>query len=142
MTKGEHFNVDNFKCVNHPFSDVFVKKPRGGLIFMVKLDVMQYITDINRDTPDHIIVSFHGGHKVFTSYIPPSDSLYYSDTCFTGIPNTFFNDDGSSVIIGGGDLNCRVGNVTQKLPLLGASYRPNVDNEVNAHGRLLRKICN
>ena len=29
MTIGQNFNVDRFKCINHPFSDVFVKKPRG-----------------------------------------------------------------------------------------------------------------
>ena len=140
MTKGEEFNVDNFKCVNHPFSDVLVRKPRGGLTCMIKLEIMQYITDIDCDTPDHIVVKFHGGHKVFASYIPPSDSLYYSDICFTSIPNTFSNENGSCVI-GGGDLNSRVGDVTQTLPLLGSSYRTNVDKEVNAHGKLLRKIC-
>ena len=72
---------------------------------MVKLDFVQYITDINLDTLDHIIIKFHGGHKIFSSYIPPSNSLYYTDTCFTSIPNVFFDDSGAHVIIGGGDLN-------------------------------------
>ena len=142
MTVGQPFKVDRFKCINHPFSDVFAKKARGGLACMVKLDFMQFVTEINRDTPDHMILSFHGGHKVFASYIPPSDSLFYTDTCFTSIPNAFFNDDGSCVIIGGGDLNSRVGNITQKLPLMGARYRTNVDKELNAHGKLLKRICN
>ena len=141
MTMGQKFDVNNFKCVNHPFSDVFSKKPRGGLICMVKFEIVQYITKINCDTPDHIVVDFHGGHKIFSSYIPPSDSLYYDDTCFTGIPNTFHHNDDSRVIIGGGDLNCRIGDITQNVPILGASYRPNIDTEVNVHGKMLRNIC-
>ena len=141
MTVGQKFNVNNFKCVNHPFSDVFSKKPRGGITCMIKLDIVQYITEINRDTPDHIVVDFHGGHKIFSSYIPPSDSLYYNDTCFTGIPNAFLHNDDSRVILGGGDFNCRVGDINQKIPILGASYRPNVDAEVNVHGKMLRNIC-
>ena len=142
MTKEENFEVNNFKSIKHPFSDVLVKKPRGGLMCLVKFNLMQYITDVNRENPDHIVLTFHGGHKIFGSYIPPIDSLYYNDSCLTHVPNTFFNDDGSSVIIGGGDLNSRFGNIKQNIPVLGANYRPNVDKEVNAHGRFLKKICN
>ena len=142
MTKGQAFKIHNFKCINHPFSDAMVKKPRGGMTCMVKHKYMQYVTRIDRDTPDNINVRFHGGHTIFGSYIPPVDSLYYNDICFTHIPNTFRSSEKGCVVIGGGDLNSRVGNVTQKLPLLGAKYRPNVDATINSHGRLLRKICN
>ena len=48
MTKEEKFEVDNFKSIKHPFSDVLVRKPRGGLMCLVKYDLMQYITDVNR----------------------------------------------------------------------------------------------
>lgn len=141
MTKGENFDIENFKCINHPFSDVLGSKPRGGVMCMIKDDYMQYVTKINRDIPDNIVITFHGGHTIFGSYIPPSDSIYYNETCFASIPNIFQNDDGSRVILGGGDLNSRVGNIVQTLPLLGASYRPNVDKMANTHGKLFKKIC-
>ena len=109
---------------------------------LIKNDIMQYVTKVDREVPDNIIVTIHGGNTIFGLYIPPSDSIYYSDTCFTSIPNIFHNVDGSHVVIGGGDLNSRVGNVTQTLPLMGATYRSNIDKVVNTHGKLLKKICN
>ena len=142
MTKGEDFSIDHFKCVNNPFSDVLVKKPRGGLTCLIKHELMQHVTKIDKDIPDNIVVKFRGGHVVFGSYIPPSDSIYYEDACFTNIPNVFANSKNSVVIIGGGDLNSRVGDITQKVPILSAKYRANVDTVTNAHGKLLRKICN
>ena len=142
MTKGEKFSLDDFKCFNHPFTDVLGSKPRGGLMCMIKHEFMQYVTKIDRDNPDNIIVTLQGGSTIFGLYIPPSDSIYYNDKCFTTVPNIFQNDDGSRVIIGGGDMNSRVGNISQSLPLLGARYRPNVDQVVNSHGKMLKKICN
>ena len=47
----------------------------------------------------------------------------------------------SHIIIGGGDLNARVGNITQKLPFTNCKYRENADGTVNDYGRILRKIC-
>ena len=112
------------------------KKTRGGIMCLKRFDLMQNITDINCENPDHITITFRAGHKIFSSYIPPVESLYYNDTCFTNIPNTFFNDDDSSVIIGGGDFNSRVRNLKQKLPVMDAKYRPNIDLEINTHGRM------
>ena len=129
MTKGQCFQVKKFNCVNHPFLEVFDKKPRGGLTCMIKYEFMQYVTKINRDIPDCIKVIFHGGHEIFGSYIPPSDSLYFSETCFAHIPNFFSKkkSKSSSIVIGGGDLNSRVGDLKQCVPLLSAKYRPNID---------------
>ena len=47
----------------------------------------------------------------------------------------------SHIIIGGGDLNARVGNITQKLPFTNCKYRENADVTVNDYGRILRRIC-
>ena len=141
MTKGEKFDIEDFKCITHPFSDVLGSKPRGGMMCLIKLDCLQYVTDVNLETEENIVITFHGGHKVFSSYIPPSDSIYYNDICFTSIPNVFQNNGGSRVVIGGGDFNSRVGNVSQSLPLLAAKYRDNVDKIINAHGKMLKKIC-
>ena len=44
------------------------------------------------------------------------------------------------IVIGGGDMNCRVGDVTQVLPS-NCKYRKNPDSVTNSHGRSLRKIC-
>ena len=46
-----------------------------------------------------------------------------------------------SIFIGGGDMNSRVGDIKQKIPLSNAFYRINPDNLVNAHGRMLKKVC-
>ena len=109
---------------------------------MIRLELLQYVTEVSTDAVETIVVTFRGGHKIFGSYIPPVDSIYYDDTSFTSIPNIFRHDDQRHVIIGGGDLNSRVGDVKQKLPVLDAKYRPNVDTHVNTHGRSLKRICN
>ena len=142
MTKGQSFKIQNFKCFNHPYSDVLGSKPRGGMLCMIKESCLQHVNKVDRDTPETIILTLHGGHKIFGLYIPPSDSLYYDDTLFTNISNIFQQNCENRVIIGGGDLNCRVGNIKRTLPLLRAKYRPNVDTFVNSHGKMLEKICN
>ena len=55
----------------------------------------------------------------------------------------FYPKDSEKLIIGGGgggDLNARVGNISQKLPA-NCSYRKNIDNVINDHGKILRDIC-
>ena len=69
--------------------------------------------------------------SLYTSYI----CIFVPVLSFTCIPNMFFNTEESSrAVIGGGDFNCRVGNITQRIPMMGASYRPNVDAETNERG--------
>ena len=87
MTKGQCFDIQNFECFNHPFSDVLGSKPRGGMMCMIKNNYMQYITKVDRNTPDNIILTFRGGHTIFGSYIPPTDSIYYEDSAFTSVSN-------------------------------------------------------
>ena len=140
MRKGQSFKVDNFKCSNHPSTDALGSKARGGIMCMIKTEFVQHVIDVKLDTTETIIVTFRGGHKIFGTYIPPVSSVYYEETSFTCIPNIFVHDDQNHVIIGGGDLNSRVGDIKQKLPLSNAQYRPNVDTQINSHGKLL-KIC-
>ena len=141
MTKGQKLDVKNFKCFDNPFSEVFVQRPRGGITCLIRTDCMQFVLKVDRSVPDNIFVRMVGGHTIFGTYIPPVDSPYYNDVCFTSIPNAFHGDDNKKVIIGGGDLNCRVGDISQSLPLLGCHYRANADREVNSHGRFLKKVC-
>ena len=75
MTKGEKFDLEGFKCFNHPFSDVLASKPREGLMCLIKQEFMQYVMEVNRDNPDIIVVNLHGGNTIFGIYIPPSDSI-------------------------------------------------------------------
>ena len=45
------------------------------------------------------------------------------------------------IVIGGGDINCRIGNLLQKSR--GKyKYRDNPDTETNSHGVFLVDICN
>ena len=49
--------------------------------------------------------------------------------------------DKKNVLMGGGDLNARVGDVVLKLPKRKYFYRPNPDTVVNSHGIEITRIC-
>ena len=44
-------------------------------------------------------------------------------------------------LLGGGDFNSRVGDVSHVPPLSGARYRKNPDVNVNSHGKMVKKVC-
>ena len=71
--------------------------------------------------------------------IPPVDSRYYRDEQFTDAANMFNPVDADTDVMGGGDINCRVGNMRSSVK--GVKYNPNPDKVTNSHGQLLRKIC-
>ena len=70
---------------------------------------MPYALNVDRSFDNHILVTLKEGHRVFGSYIPPSDSIYYKDEYFYGIPAFLTPIDNDRVFIGGGDMNSRVG---------------------------------
>ena len=86
-----------------------------------------------------IIVELIGGHKLFSNYIVPVDSPFADISEFSKVANMFCPKN-KCTVIGGGDLNARVGDIAQKLPT-NCSYRKNVDREVNEHGKTLQEIC-
>ena len=87
-----------------------------------------------------IIVEITGGHKIFSNYIVPISSPYADESNFSKVANVFIPKNSSVVVLGGRDLNSRVGDISQKLPI-NCSYRSNVDKTVNEYGKLLLSVC-
>ena len=141
FTKGQLFDLLPYISYHNAYSNIYDKHPRGGISCFVNPNLFQYIVDVNCDTPENIVVTFKGGHKIFGCYIPPVDSMYFSEDNFAALPNHFHPIDSEAIILGGGDLNCRVGDITQNVPFYDCLYRKNPDREVNSHGRTLKRIC-
>ena len=89
----------------------------------------------------HILIQLKGGHRIFGSYVPPSDSPYYSDKYFNYLSSFLTPTDSTFSVIRGGDLNSRVGVVSHLPPINGSYYRKNPDEAINSHGKMLKKIC-
>ena len=78
-----------------------------------------------------------GGHTLFGNYVPPSDSIYFDDTCLADLCNAFLPKNSDYAVIGGGDFNARFGNLYY-APIPGSKYRINCDEIINSHGRILK----
>ena len=102
---------------------------------------MPYVIDVDRSFENHVLVTLKGGHKIFGSYIPLADSIYYEDEYIFVVPCFLSPIDSDCVFIGGGDMNSRVGDKVHIPGDINASYRANPDNIVNSHGKMLRNIC-
>ena len=140
FTKGQVFNISNYKAYHNPISDVNDGKPRWGVSCFISHELLQYVIEVDRSFDNHILVLLKGGHRIFGSYIPPVDSLYYSEEYYHTIPCFLSPVNNDCVFIGGGDMNSRVGNM-QAPQGIGASFRTNPDTFLNSHGRLLKRIC-
>ena len=98
------------------------------------------ITAVNKNISETIVVDLFGGHTIFGNYVVPSSSPYFNDSSLTNIANRFQPKNCKRIVIGGGDLNARVGDIQQRLPA-NCSYRKNVDEIVNDSGHTIRSIC-
>ena len=102
---------------------------------------MKFVNKVYHEYESHILVLLKGGHRIFGSYVPPSDSPYYSDKYFNYLSSFLTPADSTFSVMGGGDLNSRVGVVSHLPPINGSYYRRNPDETINSHGRMLKKIC-
>ena len=139
FTKGQIFEIPGYKVFHNSFSTVSDSFPRWGISCFIKQSIVQHIDQVNTDHENHIVITFKGGHKLFGSYIPPSDSIYFSDEYLYGIPNFLTPVDTDKIVIGGGDLNSRIGSYSIPPPSSG-EYRDNPDSEKNSNGRQLSLI--
>ena len=140
LKPGQKFDVPPFTTINHSYGE-YSKRPRGGVSCLIKSDVLEYILHVDKSRSDHIVLTLRGDHEVFSSYIPPVDSIYFRDEMFTSVSSQFLQLDQDIVIFGGGDINCRVANLIKK-PTGNSFYRKNPDTDINSHGRFLAEICN
>ena len=135
----QKFEVCPFITINNPFMGQW-KKPRGGISCLIRSSCLDFIAEVNKSQNDMISLTLLGNHKVSSNYIPPIDSIYFKDELFTSLANEFLPKERERVIIGGGDINCRIGNLVKK-PVRNSEYRNNPDTETNSHGRFFADIC-
>ena len=141
LTKGQKFVIDGYTPFHNSLSKPTDKKPRGGVSYFIHNEVMKFVNKVYLEYESHILILLKGGHRIFGSYVPPSDSPYYGDKYFNYLSSFLISSDSTFSVIGGGDLNSRVGKVNH-LPLInGPYYRKNPDETVNSHGKILKKIC-
>ena len=140
FTKGQKFDLNDFVSRHNAYSTVDDVKPRGGISCFLKPVLLKYINNIQLDIPGHVVIDFKNGNTIFGSYIAPYDSAYYDITDFSCVANMFYPVDHNRIIIGGGDMNGRVGDVNYRLPK-SMTYSPNVDKVVNSHGNEIISIC-
>ena len=60
---------------------------------------------------------------------------------FRTIANEFEPERRDIVVLTGGDINSRIGNLVQP-PTKGSIYRENPDKQLNSHGKFVAEICN
>lgn len=135
----QRFEVPPFVTINNPYNGKS-KKPRGGVSCFIQDNCLPFVKSVDKSTNDMICITLRGGHKVFSNYIPPVDSIFFKDEMFTCIANEFLPGDNGRIVFGGGDMNCRIGNLIGK-PGRCSEYRDNPDAETNSHGRFLNEIC-
>ena len=140
LLPNQPFNVPPFVTINNPFSKS-MKKPRGGVSCLISPDFKQYVKSIEKSADDEIVLILTGDHKIFSSYIPPADSIYFKSEMFSSVAKNFMHVADNRIILGGGDLNCRVGNLMKNVRRTLGEYRDNPDTEINSNGQLLIDIC-
>ena len=141
LTKGQPYELKNFAAVHNPYSTVDDIKPRGGISCFIQINFLKYVKRTDISVSENIIVNLKNGDVLFGSYIPPSDSPYHQITDMCDVANMFVPKDHNRMVLGGGDLNGRVGEVKMSMPLKGMNYLPNVDTIVNDSGKEILKIC-
>ena len=141
FTKGQTFDLSNYKSYHNPISTVNDRKARWGISCFISNKTMQYVLNVDRTFDNHILVTLKEGHRIFGSYIPPSDSIYYKDEYFYAVPTFLSPIDNDRVFIGGGDMNSRVGERVQLPKEVNGVYRANPDTFTNSHGKILKNIC-
>ena len=139
LTKGQKFELFDYKAYHNPFSDVLCRQPCGGVSVFIHKSIQEFVEHVDKTHTNHIVVTFKGGHCIFGSYIPPSESIYFCEEFLWDIPFFFTPKDSNKMILGGGDLNSRVGDLRNKNTCI---YKKNPDSETNSNGRSLKQICN
>ncbi len=142
LLKGEKYKLKNFTDYHNAFSIHTDRKARGGVSCFLKCNLLPLVSEVNRDSSDHILLRFSNGNIVFSSYIAPIDSPYCDPTEFSYVANAFVPIDNKCVVFGGGDLNSRVGDLPQTKPPTNFTYTSNCDDYVNEHGKEVMNICN
>ena len=140
FARGQIFNLPGFRSFHN--SNCIATNLRisyGGISCFIKSRLFAFINSVDTSFTNHIVIYFKNNHRLFGSYIPPIDSFYYDPDFHHQIPLFFNKAESHYAIIGAGDFNSRVGNISQKLPK-GWHYHDNIDTVRNTHGNLLLQM--
>ena len=141
LTKQEKYKLASYTEHHNPYSDEKDRKARGGVSCFIKDCMVEYIEEVNKTTAGHISVRFKNGDMVFSTYIAPQDSPFYDPMDFCNVANSFVPIDNKRLVLGGGDLNGRFGDMPRTVCPTNGIYRDNCDPVVNDHGKEIISIC-
>ena len=79
FTKGQIFESTNYKSYHNSFSEGKDRKARWGVSCFISRELLPYLLNVDRSFDNHIRIILEGGHRIFGSFIPPSDSISYED---------------------------------------------------------------
>ena len=115
------------------------KKPRGGVAVFKRNDCSFDIEVVCNSFRDCVICQIKDTNFIFASiYIPPSNSVYYSDIYWENL-DFIYNKFKASHLIVIDDMNARIGTVKYNNRLF--SHNKNPDEIVNINGsRLIRWV--
>ena len=71
---GERLEIKNYYAYHNSYSPYDSKYPRGGISCFIVPTLLQHIADINLEVPNYVVLTFHGGDKMFGNYIPAMSS--------------------------------------------------------------------
>ena len=79
FTEGQIFDIHGYNTYHNTNSIVSDAKPRGGLSCFIKNNIHSHVKTVNVSFDYHIVVDFKNSYRIFSSYIPPIDSIYYNE---------------------------------------------------------------
>ena len=132
-----HKTPENFKFVTRS-KPLNIKNLRGGVIVYKKTDSTLKLNVLCDSLNDLLIVEVEGSSLVIIAiYIPPGNSIYYSDTYFDNLNLIISSFIKYRTVLVIGDINARIAN---RFPTKGIKYKMNPDTIINAHGGRLINI--
>ena len=116
------------------------KKLRGGVAVYRKINSTLKLNILSDNLYDMVVIGIENTSAIIIAlYIPPSNTIYYSDLYFENLSLVIASFQQSKDIYIFGDLNTRVGN---NFPKNNYSYKLNPDITCNKNGRNLMDILN
>ena len=113
----------------------------GGIALFIKDASTKYNNTIEFCGDDGIYVSFsHIPNIIFSGwYVPPSDSLYYTNDVFASLSSKIHGENRSIIIFG--DFNAKIRNYNEILQSDSMYNYKFSDETRNSNGDLLKSIC-
>ena len=132
-----HKTPKNFEFVTRS-KPLNYKNLRGGVIVYKKADSALKLNVLCDNLDDLVIVELDGSSLIIIAiYIPPGNSIYYSDKYFDQLNLVISSFIKYRTILVVGDINARIAN---RFPTKGINYKMNPDTVINAHGGRLMNI--